>query len=81
MNKLKKNVSDLTGLMRFPRQIRNSYDPFDRAGSGKKSDTTAVPLLVISDFSSHPIIAKTRSELCQVNTFIRSIVLAPLTAK
>ena len=87
MVKFKGSLNNIEGIERVSRRMQSGVEIFERETLRKikvdaaEADTGVNPRLVISDSRARKLISKSRSQLGDIDAFLKSIIRKPVNIK
>ena len=89
MIKVSGNINNIDGIERVSRRVQSGVEILERETLRKiridepaaDGDTLVSPRLVVSDSRSRNFIAKSRSQLGEIDAFLKSIIRKPINIK
>jgi len=88
MVKISGNINNIEGIERVSRRIQNGVEIFERetlkkvkVGETSATGSCANPRLVVSNSRASKFVSKSRSQLGDIDAFIKSITRKPLNIK
>jgi len=87
MVKFKGNLNNIEGIERVSRRMQSGVEIYERETLRKikvdaaEADTAVNPRLVVSDSRARKFISKSRSQLGDIDAFLKSIVRRPVDIK
>lgn len=88
MVKISGNLNNIEGIERVSRRFQNGVEILEREtlrrikiDEASEADTAVNPRLVVSDSRARNLISKSRSQLGDIDAFLKSIIRKPLNIK
>ena len=84
----KGNLNNIEGIERISRRMQSGVEIFERetlrrikVDAGREAETAVNPRLVVSDSRARKIVSKSRSQLGDIDAFLKSITRKPINIK
>ena len=88
MVKFKGNLNNIEGIERISRRMQSGVEIFERetlrrikVDACSEAETSVNPRLVVSDSRARKIVSKSRSQLGDIDAFLKSITRKPINIK